>query len=345
MTNQNCYVRATELIGFEELVDGAGISAAELLIKAGIDPRALKNPDGPISGRGFNMLLEIAAEELNRPSFGLEWTLATPDHFPNLGPLMLLAKLTSNLQEFIDLSLRYWKYHTNDYTLRQLRDPETGFEVLRLCPSSVAPLSRQFAEHYVGNAAKLTRKVTNRENENPTLVRFQHNRPADTTLHERILRCPIAFGAEHTDIVFEPKYLGYETNGGLTMLRPIVSYYIRNRIQHLPIYDQTITRTVALAIPSVIGTGNCNIDFIAASIGLSTKKLRRLLASEDTTFSDILEDVRSNLARQFLKESDAPVGNIAGLLDYSATPPFSLAFKRWTGMSPLEFRKQQRGAG
>ncbi len=48
------------------------------------------------------------------------------------------------------------------------------------------------------------------------------------------------------------------------------------------------------------------------------------------------------MARQLLLTSDAPVANIAGLLDYSTTAPFTQAFKRWTGMAPLEFRKSER---
>jgi AraC-like DNA-binding protein len=61
-----------------------------------------------------------------------------------------------------------------------------------------------------------------------------------------------------------------------------------------------------------------------------------------SSFSHILETVRENMARNFLAESEAPIARIAGLLDYSTTAPFSLAFKRWTGKTPLEFRKDER---
>ena len=84
------------------------------------------------------------------------------------------------------------------------------------------------------------------------------------------------------------------------------------------------------------------VEFVAESIGLSAKKLRRLLASEGTTFSDLLETVRSKMARELVANSNTPVASIAGLLDYSATPPFILAFRRWTGMSPLEYRKAKK---
>jgi AraC-like DNA-binding protein len=99
---------------------------------------------------------------------------------------------------------------------------------------------------------------------------------------------------------------------------------------------------VELTIPSLIGTGNCNIEFVAEALGTNVKRLQRTLASENTSFSEILEKVRQNMALRLLSESDAPIERIAGLLDYSSTPPFTLAFKRWKGMSPLQYRKKKR---
>ena len=324
-------------------MEGGDKRAISLLVKAGIDPSKLQQPESLIPFRAFALLHEIAAEELGRPSFGLEWTLATPDHFPNLGPLLMLARFSHNLEEFLNFAIRYWRYHTNAYSLQRRTEPNSGQAILRYVLDSVTPATRQHAEHTLANIVVIARNVTSQETDNPAVVRFQHGKPQDLSLHNSIFRCPMEFNAEHTEILFDPKFLSYKTTGGLTLLKSIVGYYIRHRMKSLPLYDQTMAATVSLAIPSVIGTGNCNIEFIANSIGLSSKKLRRLLAAEATTFSDILDGARSEMACRYLIESDAPVASIAGLLDYSAAPPFILAFRRWTGKSPLEFRKHARG--
>jgi AraC-like DNA-binding protein len=336
------YIRATQLIGFQELVDAAGGDALTLLADAKIEAKALSEPDSLISYRAFGNLIEIASKELSRPSLGLEWTLATPDHFPNLGPLAMLAHFTSTIQEWIDTSLQYWAYHTDAFKLEQHADKATGHAALRYCTDSYAFPSRQLTEMVLGNTCRLARTVTGHATLYPSLMRFQHSKPQDVSCHERVFHCPIEFGAEHDEIIVEPKFLQYPTNGNFKLFKPLVGYYIKSRIQRMPIYDQSMTTTVALAIPSVIGTGKCNIEFISESFGLTPKKLQRLLATEGTTFSQILETVRGNMARQFLVESEAPVARIAGLLDYSTTAPFSLAFKRWTGKTPIEFRKDER---
>ena len=338
------YVSAVQFLGAEDVVEGGEAVLVSLLQKSGIDPAVLKSPDSVISFHSMVLFHEIAARELACDSIGIKWALATPAHFPNLGPLVLMGRVTKDFQEWINLGLKYWKFHTNAFSMQQLTDPETGLGIFRYVLHSPALASRQYAEHAIANIVLLARKATGYEDKNPALVRFQHSPPRDMSLHNRVFRCPIEFNAEHTEILFDLEWLSQKTEGGLTYLKPVVGYYIRNRIRRLPVYDQTMTTTVELAIPSVMGSGNCNIEFLAESIGLSSKKLRRLLGSEGTTFSEILEKVRFRMSRELLAHSDTPVASIAGLLDYSAAPPFILAFKRWTGMSPLEYRKDWRSA-
>jgi AraC-like DNA-binding protein len=337
------YVSAIQLLGAEDIIEGGAPALLRLMDKAGIDPSVLKTPDSIISFQAMVLLHEIAARDFDNEAIGIKWALDTPAHFPNLGPLVLMGRVTKNIQEWIDLGQKYWKFHTNAFSMQQLTDVETGLAIFRYVVHSPAQPSRHYAEHAIANMVLLARKATGYEDENPVLVRFQHGPPRDLTLHNRVFRCTIEFNAKHTEILFRPEYLTRETVGGLTFLKPVVGYYVRHRIRRLPIYDQTLTTTVELAVPSVMGTGKCNIEFISESIGLSAKKLRRLLAAEGTTFSDILERVRERMARELLANTDTPIASIAGLLDYSSPPPFTLAFKRWTGLAPIEYRKSARG--
>jgi AraC-like DNA-binding protein len=336
------YIRATTLFGFRELVENAGGDPAALLIAAGIDVKLLDNPDGLMSYEKLGNLMEIAARELSRPSLALEWVLNSPEHAPNHGPLMMLARFTSTLQEWIDTGSEYWKYHTNAFTMQQMRDEKTNLVAFRYARDSATFSTRQLTEAVLANICRMARVVAKHTDKNPDLVRFQHAKPRDTSLHERAFRCPIEFGAEHDEIVFNPDFLQYQTNGNLKLFKPLLGYYIKSRIDRMQTYDQSMTETVRLAIASVAGSGHCSIAFVSESLGLTPKKLRRLLAAEGTTFSEVLEKVRENMARKFLSETNAPIGNIAGLLDYSTTAPFSLAFKRWTGKTPHEFRKDER---
>ena len=338
------YIRATVLMGFSGVVESSGGNAAALLSQAGIDPKALTEPDGLISHVQLANLYEIVARDLGRPSFGIELTLAAPKHFPALGSMAMLGQFVSTYGEWIDLALKYCRYYSNAFSMPLRKDEKTGLVAMRYQVSSMAYPARQLTECTMANAVQLSRNVADREDLTPVVVRFQHAKPRELSRHLELFRCPFEFGAEHNEVVFEPGLLELPTAGHLKIFKPILGLYIKSRIATMPIYDQSMATTIELAVASILGTGKCNIEFVSASLGLTTKKLQRLLASENTSFSDILDKVRAKTGRKLLAESSAPVADIAEMLDYSTTAPFTQAFKRWTGQSPLEFRKSERAA-
>lgn len=337
------YIRGAVMIGFAELVTAAGGNPIALVEKAGFSKDVLSEPDGLISWSRLGMLMDLAASELDRPSFGLDWALSVPSHFPNVGPVPLMAYFVETARDLAEAIIQYWRYHTDALALQLLDDRTSPHVVFRYHSESLAPVSRQLMEYMLGTGCRLARTMMGRD-EDPMLVRFKHGRPPDTTLHDVIFRCPVEFDAAHNEFVLDRKMLDYSTSGNLRLFKGVLDSYIRYRIRQMPVYDQTMVATVAAAIRSTIGTGHCSVDFIARSLGVSTKKLQRLLALENTSFSDILDEVRHTIAVRLLSESDAPISRVAGLLDYSTVAPFTLAFRRWTGVSPRAFRSARLSA-
>jgi AraC-like DNA-binding protein len=337
---EGSYIRSTSLIGFSDIVETFGGDALSLLDEAGIPRSTLTDVDGLMSYRRFALLLEISAHRLNQPSFGLEWSLSSPAHFPGLGPLALMASFVKTVDEWIAMALQYWRFHTDAFTMQLIVGEDTA--VFRYVADSFALEGRQISELVLGNLCMMSRKVTGHEAMNPLVIRFQHRRPKSISAHEAVFRCPVEFDAAHTEIVFDPAILKYKTNGNFRLFKSLVGAYIRVRIDRMPVYDTSMSATVALAIPSIIGTGRCEMEYIAEVLELHPKRLQRLLTQEGATYSEILEKVRENMARRLLVESNASVERIAGLLDYSGTAPFTTAFKRWSGQTPLAFRKTER---
>ncbi|PZX39409.1 helix-turn-helix protein [Roseinatronobacter thiooxidans] len=334
------YLRAHSMIGFCDLVREMGHDPIAMIEEAGLPVAALTDHDLLIPYRRHALLLELAARRLGRPAFALEWACAVAPQFHNLGPLTLLEYFTATFREWIDLGIRSISYHTNGFNFRKIPQTTFGQTTYRYAADSFVLSSRQQTEHIFALTCMLARRVTNLPEENPLLVRFSHSAPTDLSLHQAIFGCKIEFDASVDELVFSDHLLDARTNGNLSLLQPLIQRFIRYRIDHLPLYDQSARMTVALTIPSVVGTGNCNIEFIAEALGLSVKQLQRQLASEGTNFSEVLDEVRRNMAMRLLTESHASIERIGGLLDYSSTPAFSLAFKRWAGVSPLQYRKQ-----
>jgi AraC-like DNA-binding protein len=77
---------------------------------------------------------------------------------------------------------------------------------------------------------------------------------------------------------------------------------------------------------------------VAAELAMSERTLARRLSDRDYTFSALVDEVRGQLAKEYLRQSRFSVTDVAFLLGFSDQSNFARAFKRWTDESPTEFR-------
>lgn len=81
-----------------------------------------------------------------------------------------------------------------------------------------------------------------------------------------------------------------------------------------------------------------NMEAIAAHMGLTSRTLRRHLKQERTTFSEVVDSTRTELALRYLRAAELSTEEIAYVLGFSETASFVRAFKRWTGKTPRSYR-------
>ena len=86
-------------------------------------------------------------------------------------------------------------------------------------------------------------------------------------------------------------------------------------------------------------SGNVTVEQVAGELGMNGRKLQRLLQDRETTFLSLLNDTRMDLAKEFIRDKHMDLTEVAFLLGFAELSTFSRSFKRWTGKSPLQFRK------
>jgi AraC-like DNA-binding protein len=79
---------------------------------------------------------------------------------------------------------------------------------------------------------------------------------------------------------------------------------------------------------------------VAASLFMSATTLQAKLAQRGTSFQQLLDDTRKELACSYLRQATRSVTEVTFMLGFADTSNFTRAFKRWTGVSPTEFRQQ-----
>lgn len=84
---------------------------------------------------------------------------------------------------------------------------------------------------------------------------------------------------------------------------------------------------------------NVSQDHVASQLGISVRNLQRRLRPLGTTYQQLLDEARQELAIKLIAEGDQPLYEIAYLVGYTEPSAFYKAFRRWTGMTPGEFRQ------
>jgi AraC-like DNA-binding protein len=101
---------------------------------------------------------------------------------------------------------------------------------------------------------------------------------------------------------------------------------------------QDFASSLAQVIATLLRGGYPDIHLASQIAGLSARTLQRKLAQEGLTYSQIVEKTRLKMAIDYLQDPSFKLVNIAAELGYTDAAHFTRAFKRWTGISPRQFR-------
>jgi len=89
-----------------------------------------------------------------------------------------------------------------------------------------------------------------------------------------------------------------------------------------------------------LGREQWSVGELAQQLSVSAATLRSRLRSEGTSYGEILQDVRFDLAEEYLSDRRIGIAEISSLLGFSQVSAFYRAFRRWLpGVTPREFRR------
>jgi AraC-like DNA-binding protein len=146
---------------------------------------------------------------------------------------------------------------------------------------------------------------------------------------------PVRFGAEHTQLVFPAAALGASLVSADPALLAILTRAADELHRATP--DATLTAQVARVLRDALKSDEGHVDHVAKQLGLTARSLQRRLKDESTSFQAVRESVRRELAQRYLDDKLA-ISEISFLLGFSEPSAFFRAFKRWTGMTPIQAR-------
>ena len=185
-----------------------------------------------------------------------------------------------------------------------------------------------------------------RVNEMPPELEVWFRRP----LPDAISRYQVLFAG--AKLVFGAPFDGFVSDAWrldtkLPTANPSLHRVLRDDADHLLAQRASgngLVERVSADILANLKHGDATAERTAARLGMARRTLTRQLAASGTSFSSLLKEARHRAAIHDLQNSDYSVEDIAFLLGFSECSPFVRAFQRWTGHSPLKYRKLNAGS-
>lgn len=307
------------------------------LARAGIGSTEFANPNTRIPHRLLMRLIDLSVAVSGDPMLGLrageQLAPADGDVLAHASPFVATLgdamrcisqyiRLVSDAEEITLIGvgdLVEWRFRSNDGVPRS--SAANDFVI-----ASMMKLARQRAVGY----------------EPPTELRFMHERPSYASAYGRF-ETQVVFGAPYNTIVLPKARLSTPMQRKTPPGQAAFEMHARQVLQRMNKKDGLSGR-VREEVALHLSTGAVSMNWIADHLSMSVATLRRRLGDEGTTYAEVVDDIRKQLADRYLKERALTVSEIAFLLGFANVTAFHRAFKRWRGMPPAAYRAKQWGS-
>ena len=327
-------VRVQALRGYRHLVADLGGDLTALLRRAGIEVAALDQLTALISFEAMTDLLEYSAADLDCPDFGLR--LADRQELGTLGTLAVAMRYAATVGE----ALRCASQHLDIY------NPAIGFTINAGVQAGQARLDFQLRHNHVGHWAQTAEhgiglgwRTVNMLCEGRCPLRgvcFPHPALGSLAAYHSRFGAPLTFNADHAALAIDASYLDLPISGRNSELHDAATRYLDTRTQP---EQHTCRADVRQIIENLLGTGTCSCQHVADTMHMHPRTLQRRLRREGTTFEEIKDETRRDLAHRYLSHPDVSLTQVTALLDYREQSALGRSVQRWFHTTPQSLRK------
>ena len=173
----------------------------------------------------------------------------------------------------------------------------------------------------------------------PIQVAFKHPPPTDLTSYKAAFNCPVLFNQSENFISYKTSDLEIRTAKADASINQFLVERVEEETKGIEISANKIAHDIEALIKDALPSGIPSITQLGKHMGMSNRTLTRRLSESGITFRDLIKKTQEKISKDLLKNSSRSVAEIAFQTGFSEQSAFNRAFKRWTGQSPIEFRK------
>lgn len=359
------------LVGFEAPVD-------DLLTSVGIERAVLEDDDGRITHKALVLLWNETARALGDQYLGIhaaQWV----DRAMELGAFGVVDFIASHskcVEEALRKYCRYNQVMSYPYPRDEITIVGDSMLFTRHLPDTSPELLRQATECFFASLVLRIRRLTGIGAKSiagdpkpqtlnqghaivPLEVRFRHDPPDDLGKYDGLFGERVVFGADVDRMAFDKSIGNLPLLTANSWLCEILEQHTRDLLQAQQLVGKETSSEVRRILlrgprastdvkeivhdlrhsPQTKALEMPEISEVARLLGTSERTMQRRLSAEGTSYQEILDDVRRDLAARYVRERSMSLTEIAFLLGYSTEATFHQAFKRWYGRTPGSFRR------
>ncbi|SHN06020.1 AraC-type DNA-binding protein [Pseudomonas asturiensis] len=310
-------------------LDALGLDSAGMCQAAGVDPHLINDPNAAFPANASARLWQMAVRASDDPALGLRVArFVSPTTFHALGYTLVAS---GSLREVFERIVRYHSMAEDSLELdfRAVEERyEFRFDAPRSCQSTTDEVLDAFAAIYVRTCRSRLGK-----NYAPLAVHLRRPEPDNPQPWHDLFRSPLFFSAPENLLQFACDDFDSHLDDGPIQLT-------EQTANGEPVPSLIWEQRVRSAIETLLPDGEPSAESIAEALHLSARSLQRHLADEGCRYDLLLNQCRQNLALLHMNDPRSSLSEVAYLLGFADADSLSRAFKRWTGLTPGQYRNE-----
>ena len=319
-------------LAISRVAETYGCNPQALLKDAGIDADSLQQPDSRISLNQHQKLWQLAIARSQRPCIGLDIGRAiSPGTIHGLGLGWLVS---DTLKSALERLIRFQRLVSTNADI-MLHETRETYELIYQAKKITPDFQTASADALLIATTRLCRLALS-EQITPQKVELPHDDTDCASAYQNFFNCSIAFGANRWALTFDKNLLERHLPDANPLLARITDESVTEYLARYELAD-FVTQVRVQLIENLTESKPDQVA-VAKKLNVSVRQLQRELQERGFTFKGLVEEVRKDLATQYLSEKTKTIGEITYLLGYTEPANFGRSFKKWTGQTPGEFR-------
>lgn len=320
-----------------------GLEPANVLSINKVSQEILTNDVKRITGEEFQRLIAYLIDATDDPCFGLKCSRYV--HAGSYSVVGYMVMNCKNLREAMELTPVYERLVGDMGTTEVVNLKNHDTEMRWHCKYPDKTVRPHMIANVLGSWVNFARFLIDKPEANPRAVNFEFPQPDNNSmlLFQSMFKCPMRFNSPYNSVVINEQLLNLPMRQPDKQLLKTLENHADilmadiNDKQPLPMQAKNVIKGLLLE-------GIPRKEVVAKRLGLTERTLQRKLQQFDSSYQQILDEIRQEQAQELLLNTELSVQDIASRLGFSEPRSFHRSFKAWLNMTPGEFREQEKQA-